>query len=112
MAKTFRGKEFDINKVIDQNKTQTAMGNANLNARGDRVDSKGNVIQTVEQRGKKIESTNSMDSDYFKNNPTKPVPNFEHKKQEQPKDLEDLKVNEETTKPKQTKSKTKPKKEQ
>lgn len=114
MAKTFRGKEFDINKVIDQNKNQQAVGNANLNARGDRVDSKGNVIQTVEQRAKGEAVGNQMDTDYFKNNPSKAVATFEHKKQEQPKDLEELKVNEEkdTKQPKQTKPKAKSKKDQ
>lgn len=52
MAKyrTMMGKEFDMDKLLQQNQTAPAVGNARMNARGDKLGPGGKVIQTREDQ--------------------------------------------------------------
>ena len=44
--KTARGKTLDMGALILQNENVRAVGNMNVNARGDLLDDKGNVIKS------------------------------------------------------------------
>lgn len=46
---TMRGKIIDIAAMREQHGTMRAIGNANMNARGDRLDRDGKIIQTREE---------------------------------------------------------------
>jgi hypothetical protein len=46
---TARGEPIDMGALIAQNETVKALGNAKMNARGDRIDEKGIVLKTQEQ---------------------------------------------------------------
>ena len=51
--RTARGKKLDMQKLVLQNEKTRAVGNMDVNARGDRIDSQGNIIETREQIMKK-----------------------------------------------------------
>ena len=46
--KTMRGVEFDMNRLASQHSDKVALGNANMNARGDIIDLRGNIIKKRE----------------------------------------------------------------
>lgn len=46
---TMRGERIDFNALIEQNATVPAIGNANMNARGDLLGKNGIVLKTQEQ---------------------------------------------------------------
>lgn len=48
--KSFRGEPIDFDLMTRKNQDQVAVGNAQLNARGDLLGKGGKVVQTVEQR--------------------------------------------------------------
>lgn len=54
-----RGKEIDMEKLTLKNETLPAVGNANVNARGDELGPGGKIIRTREQ----------VLQDYYKSNP-------------------------------------------
>lgn len=56
---TMRGKVLDLTQVYAQNETAIAVGNANMNARGDIVGPGGKIVKRKEQ----------VAQDYHKNNP-------------------------------------------
>ena len=47
--KTMQGKTVDIEKLRQQNETTVAVGNMNVNARGDEIGPSGTIIKTREQ---------------------------------------------------------------
>jgi hypothetical protein len=59
--KTYRsaqGKTVDLGALVLQNETVRAVGNMNVNARGDRIDEQGNPIATrSEQINRSIDRT-------------------------------------------------------
>jgi ethanolamine ammonia-lyase large subunit len=44
-----RGQKLDMAKLVSENSYKVALGNAGMNARGDKVASSGTVLQTREQ---------------------------------------------------------------
>jgi hypothetical protein len=46
---TMRGEPIDMAALVAKNATQPAVGNAKLNARGDVLDNRGQIIRTQEQ---------------------------------------------------------------
>ena len=46
--KTARGRELDLGKLIGQNELTPAVGNMNVNARGDKLGPNGEIIQRRE----------------------------------------------------------------
>ena len=48
MVKSMRGKEIDMGAMVSKNATARAVGNASMNARGDRIDTQGNILMTRE----------------------------------------------------------------
>ena len=54
-----RGKEIDMEKLNLKNETLPAVGNANVNARGDELGPGGKIIRTREE----------VLQDYYKSNP-------------------------------------------
>jgi hypothetical protein len=58
--RTAQGKTVDLGALLLQNETVRAVGNMNVNARGDRIDQRGNVIATrSEQINRNINRTTS-----------------------------------------------------
>ena len=56
--RTAQGKTVDLGALILQNETVRAVGNMNVNARGDRIDEHGNAIATrSEQVNRNINRT-------------------------------------------------------
>ena len=49
MYKTAQGKTINLDNLLLQNETVLAVGNMHVNARGDEVDSAGNVVRTRQQ---------------------------------------------------------------
>jgi hypothetical protein len=47
--RTARGRELDMNKLVNQNELTIAVGNAKVNARGDKLGPNGQVIQRREE---------------------------------------------------------------
>ena len=47
--RTARGKQVDMNKLINQNELTIAVGNAKVNARGDKLGVNGEVVKTREE---------------------------------------------------------------
>jgi hypothetical protein len=47
--KTARGKEIDMIKLVKQNEMAVAVGNANVNARGDKLGPGGQIIKRREE---------------------------------------------------------------
>lgn len=54
--KSAKGRVVNFDELVHRNATTIAVGNANLNARGDLIGPGGKVIETAEQRGKQGES--------------------------------------------------------
>jgi hypothetical protein len=46
--RTARGRELDMNKLVNQNELTIAVGNAKVNARGDKLGPNGQIIQRRE----------------------------------------------------------------
>lgn len=62
MGKTYRsmqGKEVDMEKLMRQNELMPAIGNINVNARGDELGPGGKIVKKRED----------VVSDYYENNP-------------------------------------------
>ena len=59
MVRSMRGKFVDMARLAAENAHKVALGNASMNARGDRVGPGGKVIKTHEQ----------ITSEYHSNNP-------------------------------------------
>jgi len=67
--KTMRGKEVDLEAIRSKNELTIAVGNAQMNARGDRVGKGGQIVKTRE---------NTV-ADYYENTPTSaPQPNIDN----------------------------------
>lgn len=59
--RTAQGKNVDLGALLLQNETVRAVGNMNVNARGDRIDDQGNTITTKsEQINRNIDRTTSL----------------------------------------------------
>jgi hypothetical protein len=50
MEYTYRGKKIDLQSLIMMNEHTVALGNANMNARGDVLGKGGRVVKTAEER--------------------------------------------------------------
>ena len=59
MVKSARGKEVDIQALRIKNQSMRAVGNANVNARGDLIDKKGKIIKTREQLAQEYNKKNT-----------------------------------------------------
>jgi len=59
MKKTNRGQAVDMSGLVLANETSVAVGNMKVNARGDQLDSKGNVVKTKTEQAQA----------YYQNNP-------------------------------------------
>lgn len=57
-VRSMRGQQIDMVKLISENSQKVAIGNAGLNARGDKVTSQGMIIATREQVMTEYNSTN------------------------------------------------------
>lgn len=58
--RTAQGKTVDLGALLLQNENVRAVGNMNVNARGDRIDEHGNIIATrSEQINRNINRTTS-----------------------------------------------------
>ena len=53
------GKQIDMQTLMLQNEKTVALGNASLNARGDEIDSRGNIVKKREE----------LAQDYYRANP-------------------------------------------
>lgn len=51
--RSFKGREVDMDALRVQNERNVAVGNMRVNARGDVIDSKGNVVQNSKERVRK-----------------------------------------------------------
>lgn len=60
--KTHKGREFNMAAFVDRNAETRAIGNVPMNARGDIVDSKGNVKVTAGQIAKGLSHVNDKRS--------------------------------------------------
>lgn len=47
--RSFQGKEIDMEKLMQKNELTPAVGNANMNARGDKLGPGGKIVQTREE---------------------------------------------------------------
>ena len=56
--RTALGREIDIQQLALTNEKMVALGNANLNARGDQVDARGKVIKKREELAQEYYRTN------------------------------------------------------
>jgi len=57
--RTMRGREIDMDQLLEKNQTVPAVGNAKMNARGDEIGPGGKVVRKREDQ---------IDS-YYENNP-------------------------------------------
>jgi len=65
MYKTAQGKTIDMDKLMRQNELVPAVGNARVNARGDKLGPGGQIVKTREE----------IVAEYYKKNPnTQPTP--------------------------------------
>lgn len=78
--KTARGKEIDMNKLINQNEMTVAVGNMNVNARGDRLGPGGTIIKPP------VDTTNGI---LVPDENQKPEPQVEEPKQKTKKSTGD-----------------------
>lgn len=60
-VKTARGRVIDMSALAKQNEKERAVspGNITMNARGDRIDKSGNVVQTVQAKARAQHNTTS-----------------------------------------------------
>ena len=56
--KTSRGQQIDIDGIALANETTVAVGNMRINARGDQLDSKGNVVKTKTEQAQAYYQSN------------------------------------------------------
>lgn len=56
-VKTARGRTIDMGALAKANEEVRAVGNVPMNARGDRLDASGNVVQTVQAKSKAARDT-------------------------------------------------------
>jgi hypothetical protein len=56
--RTARGRELDMNKIVNQNELTIAVGNAKVNARGDKLGPNGQIIQRREEIQKSRDNVN------------------------------------------------------
>lgn len=56
--RTARGRELDMNKIVNQNELTIAVGNAKVNARGDKLGPNGQIIQRREEIQKARDTVN------------------------------------------------------
>ncbi len=59
MVTTMRGRRIDLSAIIAQNEKAIAIGNAKMNARGDKIGPGGKIIKRQEE----------IVSDYYRSNP-------------------------------------------
>lgn len=59
LVRTMRGKLIDMEALIQEHGHRAALGNAQMNARGDRINSKGEIVATQQQ----------LTTDYNNSNP-------------------------------------------
>ena len=61
-VRTVRGRNIDMDALAKENENIRAVspGNVKMNAKGDRVDNSGNVIQTVKAKSKQQHDTTSV----------------------------------------------------
>jgi hypothetical protein len=90
-VKTARGRVIDMAALAKANEDKIAVtpGNARMNARGDRLDNSGNVVQTVQSRARAQHNTTSAPekrklSDVPGNRDKKPAPKKTTKKADEP----------------------------
>lgn len=58
--KTLRGKQLDMGAFVAKNDRVVAVGNMNVNARGDEVDGEGNVIKSRAEIMREYHSLHTM----------------------------------------------------
>lgn len=58
MAITMRGKKLDMAHLAAANAHKSALGNAGMNARGDKIDSQGTVLRAYEDMKHEYNETN------------------------------------------------------
>jgi len=56
--KTSRGQQIDIDGIALANETTVAVGNMRVNARGDQLDSKGNIVKTKTEQAQAYYQSN------------------------------------------------------
>lgn len=54
-VKTAKGRTLDLEALARQNQNTKAVGNGRMNANGDEVDGRGNIIKSVQQKQKEVE---------------------------------------------------------
>jgi len=57
-VRSIRGREVDMSALSARNETKKAIGNANMNARGDEVDSQGRIVRDRAQIARDYYATN------------------------------------------------------
>jgi len=57
--RTAKGRMIDMAALAKANETVRAVGNVPMNAKGDKIDASGNVIETVQAKARKQHSTTS-----------------------------------------------------
>lgn len=57
-VRSMRGKEIDMSAILAQNETVVAVGNASMNARGDIVGPRGQVIKTRDEIAQEYHRSN------------------------------------------------------
>jgi len=100
IKKTSRGQQLDIDSLVLANETTVAVGNMRVNARGDQLDSKGNIVKTKTQQAQA----------YYQSNPKAAVKTVSIKDAvdvSATKEMEQTPVQEKTKTPKQSKPKAK-----
>ena len=60
MYRTMQGRMVDIEKLRAANESVRAVGNMNVNARGDEIDSQGNIVRSREEIMQEYHKINSM----------------------------------------------------
>lgn len=71
--RTARGKVVDMNKLINQNELTIAVGNAKVNARGDKLGPNGEIVKTREEILRERESANQVVPDQINVRSTKDI---------------------------------------
>ena len=60
MYRTAQGKKVDFQAMITQGELVPAVGNMNVNARGDEIDSQGDIVRSREEIMQEYHKINSM----------------------------------------------------
>jgi hypothetical protein len=72
--RTARGKEIDMGKIVNQNELTIAVGNAKVNARGDKIGPDGKIIQRREEIQKESGDQIVPNQISIRSSPVAPVP--------------------------------------